>query len=127
MPPRYSVEHRAFSEVQDDLRRLWAENLPVRGSVDRKLSWLYREAPDPPEGVFMLAAQDGDGGDRRWVGTAGVLIRRVQVAERELRAGVLADLAVERAHRSVAPALTLTRSVRDWAVGHLDLAYGFPN
>jgi GNAT superfamily N-acetyltransferase len=126
MPPRYSVERRPFVEVETELRRLWDDNLTVDGGVERKLAWLYREAPDPPDGVFMLAA-DGDDEPRRWVGTAGVLIRRVQIAERELRAGLLADLAVDRAHRSVGPALMLAREARTWTLGHLDLAYGFPN
>jgi hypothetical protein len=130
MPPRYSVERRPFTEVEADLRRLWDANLTVDGGVERKLSWLYREAPDLPDGVFMLAAEPEGGGDttpRAWVGTAGVLVRRVQVAERELRAGLLADLAVDRAHRSVGPALMLAREARAWTLGHLDLAYGFPN
>jgi hypothetical protein len=130
MPHRYSVERRPFSEVAADLRRLWDGNLTIEGGVDRKLAWLYREAPDLPDGVFMLAAEPEAGGDtatRAWVGTAGVLIRRVQVAERELRAGLLADLAVDRAHRSVGPALMLAREARAWTLGHLDLAYGFPN
>ena len=125
MPPRYVVERRPVAEVEADLRRLWDDNLTVAGGVARKFAWLYREAPDLPDGVFMLAAEAD--GARTWVGTAGVLIRRIQVAERELRAGVLADLAVDRAHRSVGPALALAREAKAWTLGTLDLAYGFPN
>src|SRR5687768_3975819 len=45
----------------------------------------------------------------------------------DLRAGVLADLAVDRPHRSVGPALALAREAKAWTLGNLDLAYGFPN
>jgi len=126
VPPRYVVERRAPAEVEAELRRIWDANLSVAGGVERKFAWLYREAPDLPDSVFMLAAEDA-GAPRRWVGTAGVLIRRVHVAEGELRAGLLADLAVDRDHRSVGPALALAREVRGWVLGQLDLAYGFPN
>ena len=120
MPPRYSVERRPFSEVEADLRRLWDGNLTVEGGVARKLAWLYREAPDLPDGVFMLAAEPEDGGAKEWVGTAGVLIRRVQVAERELRAGLLADLAVDKVHRSALIACVYRAS--EWRHKKVELA-----
>jgi hypothetical protein len=76
--------------------------------------------------VFLLVAEGGDG-TTATVGTAGVGIRRIVVGDRELRAGLLGDLAVDRAHRSVMPALTLVREAKAWVLGELDLAYGFPN
>ncbi len=122
----YSIERVVPGEVRAELERLWGANLQVDGGVARKFEWLYRDAPDRPEAVFLLGADGGDGG-RRWVGTAGVGIRRVWVRGHERRAGLLADLAVDRDHRSVGPALTLVRAVKEWSLGELDLAYGFPN
>ncbi len=121
----YAVERMAPDAARAELARLWDGNLTIEGGVDRKFDWLYREAPDLPDGVFLLAAEQG--GERRWVGTAGVGVRRVWAGGRELRAGLLADLAVDRDHRTVMPALALVRAVRTWALGSLDLAYGFPN
>ena len=121
----YSVAKVAPAEVRDEVTRLWGANLVTAGDVDRKFDWAYREAPEPTPTVFMLAA-DGDG-ERRWVGTAGVAIRRVRAGGRELRAGLLADLAVDRDHRSLLPALSLVRAVKEWVGGEMDLAYGFPN
>lgn len=124
----YTVERHAPAQVRDELGRLWGENLTIPGGaagIDRKFEWLYVDAPERPDGVWLLAADEG--GARRWVGTAGVGLRRVRAGGRELRAAVLADLAVDRDHRTVMPALALVRGVKAWALEHCDLAYGFPN
>jgi hypothetical protein len=125
MKPSYTVTRVEPAAAREALTRLWGDNLTVTGGVDRKFDWLYVDAPEPPEVVFLLAVEQG--GPRRWVGTAGVGLRRVQVGDAELRAGLLADLAVDREHRSLLPALSLVRAVKAWTLGELDLAYGFPN
>lgn len=122
----YSVARVAPAEARDELCRLWDANLKVEGGVDRKFDWLYEDAPDLPDSVFLLAAERD--GARSWVGTAGVGLRTVRVLGKELRAGLLADLAVDREHRSVMPALAMVRAVKAWVLGGVaDLAYGFPN
>jgi hypothetical protein len=126
--PTYSVERVAPEGVRDELCRLWGDNLHVEGGVDRKFDWLYVDAPQRPDSVFLLAAEQD--GARRWVGTAGVGLRALRVLGRDLRAGLLADLAVDRDHRSVMPALALVRAVKAWTIGEggiADVAYGFPN
>jgi len=121
----YTVSRLAPAEARPELARLWSDNLTIEGGVDAKFAWLYRDAPEPSESVFLLGAERD--GDRQWVGTAGVGVRKVWARGRELRAGLLADLAVDRDHRSVMPALALVRAVRTYALDALDLAYGFPN
>jgi hypothetical protein len=125
--PTYRVARVAPAEVRADLSRLWRANLATVGSVEHKFNWLYRNAPDRAGSVFMLAADDEEAS--RWVGTAGVLVRRIAVGGRELRGGLLADLAVDKDHRTVMPALALVRGTRQWVFGEgrFDLAYGFPN
>jgi hypothetical protein len=130
MPPvkvTYRVEPVVPEAARRELTRLWSANLIAAGDVERKFEWLYREAPDRPASAFLLAAQDGV--EESWVGTAGVGVRRVRAGGRELRAGLLADLAVDKDHRTVAPALALVRAVKAWVFGDggFDLAYGFPN
>ncbi len=122
----YTVERVAPADVRAELERLWDGNLQVEGGVARKFEWLYRDAPERADAVFLLGAEAG-GEARRWVGTAGVAVRRVSVLGRERRAGLLADLAVDRDHRSVGPALSLVRAVKQWTLSTHDLAYGFPN
>lgn len=127
----YAVRRCQPSEAKDELEALWQRNLTLEQSAAEKFEWLYREAPNPPEAVFLLDALRDAGAapsaPARTVGTAGVGLREIAVNQHHLRAGLLADLAVDRDHRTVAPALRLVREVKAWAMDALDLAYGFPN
>jgi hypothetical protein len=44
-----------------------------------------------------------------------------------IRAGVLVDLVVDAAHRSLGPALILQREILERALAEFDFVYGFPN
>lgn len=124
-PPRptYSVDRVAPVDARDDLLRLWADNLQVETSPAAKFDWIYRDAPLLPENVWLVRAST----TRAAVGTAGLGLRRMQLPHGDATAGLLADLAVDKAHRSLGPAMAIVREVKSWALGHLDLAYGFPN
>ena len=117
----YRVERARPDDARAHLLGLWDRNLTVDGGVEAKFDWLYRRAPRRPDDVFLL--REGDAA----VGTAGVGLRTMQLGDRDGTAGLLADLAVDKAHRSLGPALQLVREVRTWTLGHHDLAYGFPN
>lgn len=120
--PSYRVARARPLDVRADLERLWGANLQVDGGVRAKFDWLYRDAPVPADTVFLLHA-----GDDGAVGTAGVGVRELQLGDQLARAGLLADLAVDKAHRSVGPALALVRDVKAWAAAEFALMYGFPN
>lgn len=122
----YLVRRCRPDEARGSVEELWQRNLTLEQSPAAKFSWLYEQAPEKPEALFVLDAQAA-GAPPRPVGTAGVGIRIIAAGDHRLRAGLLADLAVDREHRTVAPALRLVREVKTWALGELDLAYGFPN
>ena len=132
---RYDVFAREPERVADDLCRLWRENLALRTTPEAHFQWLYREAPDPPSRVFLLAAEAEPAGPSGTsspacddvVGTSGFSIRRFQLGGTDVRAAVCGDLVVSRAHRSLLPALRLVRAVREHAVGEYAFCYGFPN
>lgn len=124
---QYSIEHIDPADVRADLLRLWWDNLPVtRESAEAKYQWTYFDAPHRPEGVFVLKAKQ-DGEEARIVGTSGVGWRSFFVHGRELRAGLLGDLAVDRDHRTALPAIRLVREARQTTLDHFDVAYGYPN
>ncbi len=110
-------EHRAT------FLRLWVQNLPIRGDAAAKLEWLYLGGPAGPGEAFVLHA-DGDGGA---VGCAGITVRELWDGDRVLRAALLADFAVDRAHRTGLPALILQRTVKRHVDAAYDASYGFPN
>lgn len=112
---------------------MWTENLQLESAAEAKYAWLYQDAPNVPDDVWLLRATLD--GAVSTVGTAGVGVRTFQVGERanDVTAGLLADLAVDKAHRSVGPALGLVRAVKESVLGKADapgthsFAYGFPN
>ncbi len=123
----YDVVTTSPEEVKSDLFRLWDENLQLPVKPEERFNWLYRDAPEPAQIVFVLRARNGDGATRA-VGTNGITVRRFQLgAGVEGRAAVSGDLAVELAHRGLLPALRLVRAVRELAEKDFDLTYGFPN
>jgi hypothetical protein len=125
-PFKYAVVRAAPAEVAGTLQRLWDANLVVAGGAEQKYRWLYVDAPDQPDSVFLLEASAA-GAEPRAVGTAGICVRRFSVGGRDASAALLADLAVDKEHRSLMPALSLVREVKAHALAHHDFAYGFPN
>lgn len=118
----YAVETADPAGLREAVLAVWRSTL---GHVERhapKFDWFYRDAPDPALLQVLL-----HGPDREVVGTAGVGWRRMRIAGRELRAGVLADMAVHARHRMLGPALLLQRAACDAALEQGDLVYGFPN
>jgi hypothetical protein len=112
--------------VHGDLCRLWAENLKLAGSAEEKFQWLYRDAPSPAGTVFVVRASSTDG-SARIVGAHGVAVRRYWTRGRAASAGVVGDLAVDRAHRGLLPALRLVGAMREYTGQQFDFAYGLPN
>lgn len=120
----YLVRTPDVAEARDAMLSIWATSLSVRGAPEARLRWFYSDGPHGPGWAFLLHT-----GDAREppVGVAGLGIRRLWLGDRPLCAGLFADLAVERAHRSGLPALALLRAVRRHVGEQLDLGYGFPN
>jgi hypothetical protein len=120
-PPTYSLEQPSLEAAEADLVRLWDHNLALHGDAARKYVWTCREAPAPPLAELLLRAEGVA------VGCIGVMPRSFSVGGQDVRAGLLGDLAVDAAHRSVLPALTLVRGARKVALEHGALSYGLPN
>lgn len=117
----YSVSETDVHGSSAVLHRLWADNLDVRGGLDARLHWFYRDGPHGPGRALVLRAR-GD-----VVGCAGVGVRTLVHRGAPLRAALFADLAIDRPHRSGLPALTLLRSIQAEVARDFDLGYGFPN
>lgn len=99
----------------------WQANLgdPTRRAA--KFDWFYANNPFGQPVIQLL--HHGD----TLVGCCGVAPRRMLWHGREVRAGLLADMAVDAAHRTLGPALMLHEALIDAAAGQFDLLYGFPN
>ncbi|HEU4537566.1 MAG TPA: GNAT family N-acetyltransferase, partial [Polyangiaceae bacterium] len=112
---------------RDALSRLWADNMSdpaVAAIVPERVRWLYERNPEGPPTTVLI----DDGGPDGLVGCASVMPRRAWAGGREVRAGVLCDLAVARRHRVGGPALMLQRSLIE-AIKTEGYAFlwGYPN
>lgn len=124
----YSARQSDVTPIADVLTDLWRRNLPVGTDDDlhAKLRWYYLDGPEGP-GQAILLESTGQGGTSI-VGCLGIGIRRFSIAGRAepVRAALLADLVVEKRHRTLLPALVLTRAARAAAHRH-PFHYGYPN
>lgn len=118
--PQYEVQLAAPGAAQDSLIKVW-RNLQVKGNPADKFHWTYEQAPYLPDTAFLLKTDD------QVVGSAGYGIRTFRIAGEERRVAVMADLAVDAEHRSLAPALALVKTGREFVQKQFDFAYGWPN
>jgi hypothetical protein len=123
----YRAVRTAAVDAGEALASLWAANLPVsRATCDEKHRWFYLDAPTGEAEAFLLSTDEGPDAGRA-IGCAGVGRRAFMLRGRPLRVALLADLAVDRRHRSGFPVLALQRTVRKFALAEHDVTYGFPN
>lgn len=106
-------------EASAEIAGLWRRNLPEASSA--RFAWLY----------------GGQGRSRSWllrdpdagpIGSAGLMLRRMQLGEAVVDAGSAIDLNVDAAYRSVGPALALQRAVTEpLKSGRLAFVYALPS
>ena len=121
-----SVSPAADTPIEQTLVRLWTDNLHMQGDPRHKYEWYYRNNPLGPATAFFLEHVDAQGATSI-VGSCGVGTRRIIVAGQPLSAALFADFTVDKAHRTVMPAMVLQRALCAQATASHDFAYAFPN
>lgn len=117
----YRAEPAVLSRDRDEVLALWRDNLGDPERHAGKYDWFYRSDPFGPALLQLLRH------DTATIGTCGVAARRMLWQGREIRAGLLADMAVAAQHRTLGPALMLEEALLSAATGRYDVLYGFPN
>ena len=122
----------SVTQIEDPILRermlvkLWTSNdLHLRGDPHAKYAWFYQGAPGGTATAFFL--QNGPGTSTEPVGCCGLGSRQVWIDGVPTAAGLFADFAVDAAHRTLMPALTLQRALCSNARARFALTYGFPN
>lgn len=125
---RYSVRSADLSKDREQITGIWRRNLSLSGVTEqphsndaRKFHWQFLDNPAGQGRCWLLYA-DGEA-----VGTSALSLRRVIADGRVVTAGVAGDLAVDKAHRSLQPALALQKAVIASAGPEIDFVYGLPN
>jgi hypothetical protein len=119
----YKVHETQIGEVGRQLTRLWRDNLQWSFDAEEKFRWYYIGNPQGQGAALLLTA---DGGAEP-VGAVGLGVRRFSVMGKLARATIFVDLAVDKKHRTLFPAMMLQRAARRYSREHFDFAYGFPN
>jgi hypothetical protein len=111
-------------EDRDRVLAVWHDALSQQSRLHAaKYEWFHRRGqPD----ASLLALVEHVPTDA-CVGTSAVGARRMLWRGHEIRAGVMADMAISAQHRTLGPALTLQAGLLASASGRFDWLYGFPN
>jgi GNAT superfamily N-acetyltransferase len=117
----YRVEAARFPHDRETVLQIWQGNLGETGRHAGKFDWCYLHSPFG-EPVTRLLYHEGIA-----IGCCSAAPRRMFWQGREIRAGLLADMAVSAQHRTLGPALMLQEALVEAASGRYDLLYGFPN
>ncbi|MGH8025298.1 MAG: hypothetical protein ACREO0_01100 [Pseudoxanthomonas sp.] len=122
-PPQYVTRDGDALRDRDTVLSIWHGNLGQEDRIAAKYEWFYLGCPYG-QPVLQILRYTPDATD---IGTACAGRRRMLWRGKEIRAGVLVDLTVLPAHRSLGPALILQQGLIQAGRQQLDLLYGFPN
>lgn len=112
---------------QDDYNAailLWENNLPINNGTGKgKLEWFYKGNPFKKGIIWLLFSN----AEKKPVGVGGIGFRPFLWKEKIITGAILADLAIEKKHRTLGPALLLQKTILQDAVKKADFFYAFPN
>lgn len=119
---QYRVVAGDLARDHDAILAVWLRNLTSLTKLEEKYRWHFENNPYGPGRCWLLL--DGD----RPIGTAFLGMRSLQIGPEVQRIGVACDLAVDREHRFLLPALMLQKAVTSsLASSGASMVYGLPN
>jgi hypothetical protein len=115
---QYSVVEADLVRDYDAIMTVWLRNLTSLHKLEEKYRWHFENNPYGPGRCWLLLDSN------RPIGTAALGMRSLQIGSKVERIGVACDLAVDKEHRFLLPALMLQKAVTSAGIG---LVYGLPN
>lgn len=113
-------------DLQTDRATLLAvfKRLLPSAADPRRFDWLYRQNPHGPARAWLAA----DSRTLDWIGAAAIFPRRLRRQGVARDGYVLGDFCLDRAYRTLGPAIQLQRACLAEIASHADsLAYDFPS
>jgi hypothetical protein len=119
----YWVDPADLDKDAQHIVTLWSFNLGHAERRQAKFDWFYRHNPAGLPQVLLLKHAQSEAP----IGTVGLGARILRCGPHSVRAGLMADFAVNTQHRTLFPALTLQRALLEQGLTQHELLYGFPN
>ena len=117
----YAVISADLEKDRQVIIDLWRQNLADIHHLEEKYDWHYVNNPFGPGQIWILRA------DGHPIGTTSLAMRPLKVRDTVTTAGVAGDLAVNKDHRFLQPALMLQRALMSSAHAGIRMLYGVPN
>jgi len=119
--PSYRVECADIEKDRQAILAVWRRNLPTTDKLEEKFDWQFLNNPCGT-GRCWKAEADGE-----LVGVTSLGMRSVKIGSSVVAAGASCDLAVDKKHRFLQPALMLIKAVLTSTEQHASIVYGFPH
>jgi hypothetical protein len=123
--PHYRTRQARAETVEAAVLELWRQSRHDQSEIEDTFRWYYRSDTRRDNRCFVVECHDEPA--CRLVGATGLGMRQFRVGQDRVRAGLLGDFFVDRAHRSLFPALSLQRAALEVARSTSAFVYGFPN
>jgi hypothetical protein len=118
--PEYAVVPANLEKDRQVIIDLWRQNLADINHLEEKYDWHFLNNPSGPGQIWILKA------DGQPIGTTSLGMRSLKLGQTLTTAGVACDLAVNKDHRFLRPALMLQRALLSTSAG-VQIVYGVPN
>lgn len=120
MNSNYELRRAHLTEHRQDILAVWDRNGVNQPNSSRHLEWAYENNPFGQGPIFLLVHCPS----QRVVGSSGLILRRMKFEDSILVVGRAAGFAVDRDHRTLGPALLLSKAIlNDIAGSFVDLVY----
>jgi hypothetical protein len=119
--PEYAVVSARLERDRQVIIDLWRRNLADINHLEEKYDWHFLNNPFGRGQIWILKA------DGQPIGTTSLGMRLLKLGNGITTAGVACDLAVNKDHRFLQPALMLQRALLSSANPGVQILYGVPN
>jgi hypothetical protein len=119
--PQYTVVPAHLQKDRQVIIDLWRHNLADINHLEEKYDWHFLNNPFGLGQIWILEA------DGQPIGTTSLGMRPLKLGQTLTTAGVACDLAVNKDHRFLQPALILQRALLSTSHAAVRVVYGVPN